>query len=277
MNNPSICALVLVSLITACGDGNTPSNVQAPGEEAKAKTKVLETGTALLQGKQPLEALNIYMDGFHFYNGDMKAQMEAHHYCSVVNEDVNQCVIFDGNGKDAKIMGVEYIISKKLFDTLPAEEKNLWHSHVHEVKSGQLIAPGVPQKAEHEFMEKIIGTYGKTWHTWHTDQKLTLPLGHPMLMMGFTADGQADPAMVAARNQRFDIKSEEKRKDRESIPAPAISAGADAWQQGDVVQLTLQPLAKGAAVPHSHAVPAAAAQTAAPAAATKPPNKKETP
>jgi len=31
--------------------------------------------------------------------------MEAHHYCSVVNEELNQCVIFDGNGKDAKIMG----------------------------------------------------------------------------------------------------------------------------------------------------------------------------
>ena len=247
-----ISAMAFVCLLAACGDRNTPSTVQAPGEDAKTKTKVLEAGTALLQGKQPLEALNVYMNGFHFYNGDMKAQMEAHHYCSVVNEEVNQCVIFDGNGKDAKIMGVEYIISRKLFDGLPADEKKLWHSHVHEVKSGQLIAPGVPQKAEHEFMEKMIGTYGKTWHTWHTDQKLTLPLGHPMLMMGFTSDGQADSAMVAARDQRFDVKSEEKRKDRESIPAPAIAAGADAWQQGDVMQLTLQPLAKGASLAHGH-------------------------
>ena len=32
------------------------------------KTKALETGTAVLQGKQPLEALNVYMNGFHFYN-----------------------------------------------------------------------------------------------------------------------------------------------------------------------------------------------------------------
>ncbi|MPZ47448.1 MAG: DUF1264 domain-containing protein [Betaproteobacteria bacterium] len=198
------------------------------------------------------EALNIYMDGFHFYNGDMKAQMEAHHYCSAVNDDVNQCVIFDGNGRDAKIMGVEYIISSKPFETLPAEEKKLWHSHVHEVKSGQLVAPGIPQKAEHEFMKKMIGTYGKTWHTWHTDLKLTLPTGHPLLMMGFTADGQANEQMVAERDKRFDIKSEEKRKDRESIAAPAISHGADAWQQADVVQLTLQPLATGAPVPHSH-------------------------
>jgi hypothetical protein len=147
------------------------------------------------------------------------------------------------HGKDAKIMGVEYIISAKLFETLPADEKKLWHSHVHEVKSGQLIAPGVPEKAEHEFMEKIIGTYGKTWHTWHTDQKLTLPMGHPLLMMGFTADGQANQAMIDERDKRFKIASADKVKDRASIPAPAIAAGADAWQQGDVMQLSLQPLA----------------------------------
>lgn len=259
MRKTIISLLFLSGIVAACGDNNTPSNVTALGDDTKVKTKVLETGTALLQGKQPLEALNVYMDGFHFYNGDMKAQMEAHHYCSVVNEDINQCVIFDGNGKDAKIMGVEYIISKKLFDSLSADERKLWHSHVHEVKSGQLVAPGIPQIAEHEFMEKIIGTYGKTWHTWHTDQKLPLPLGHPVLMMGFTADGQVDEAMVAERDRRMGISSAEKRKDRESILAPAISPGADAWQQGDVLQLSLQPLAKGAAVPlsqpHQHAQP----------------------
>lgn len=255
MSKTLFILLFLSGTLAACGDNNTPSNVVAPGDDTNAKTKVLETGTALLQGKQPLEAMNVYMDGFHFYNGYMKAQMEAHHYCSVVNEDINQCVIFDGNCKDAKIMGVEYIISKQLFDPLSAGEKKLWHSHVHEVKSGQLVAPGIPQKAEHEFMEKMIGTYGKTWHTWHTDQKLTLPLGPPALMMGFTADGQVDEVMVAERDSRMGISSAEKRKDRESIPAPAISPGADAWQQGDVLQLALQPLAQGAAGPHAQPHP----------------------
>jgi hypothetical protein len=180
----------------------------------------------------------------------MKAQMEAHHYCSVVNEDVNQCVIFDGNRRNAKIMGVEYIISRKLFETLPAEERKLWHSHVHEVKSGLLVAPGVPQKAEHEFMEKAVDTYGKTWHTWHTDQKLALPTGHPQLMMGFTAEGQADRAMVAGRDERMKLSSEQKRKDRETIAAPAIVSGADAWQQGEVVQLSIQRPAPGVVAAH---------------------------
>jgi hypothetical protein len=230
--------LVAAMTLAGCGADNTPSNVQAPGAPESAKTQTLEAGAAVLQDKPPLEALNAYLDGFHFYNGNMQGQMEAHHYCSNLNEDVIQCVIFDGNGNDAKLMGVEYIVSAKLFAGLPADEKHLWHSHVHEVHSGQLIAPGIPEVAEHELMEKLVSTYGKTWHTWHTDQKHTLPLGTPMLMMGFTADGQANPEMVTQRYQRFDISSGEKKQKRANIEYPRIDPEADAWQKDIVIQLT---------------------------------------
>lgn len=226
-------ALILI----ACGGENTASNVHAPGEPEGTKTKVLETGADVLQDKPPVEALNAYLDGFHFYNGNMKGQMEAHHYCSIVNDDVIQCVIYDGNVARAKIMGVEYIVSAALFAGLPEQEKALWHSHVHEVKSGQLIAPGIPEVAEHELMEKLVGTYGKTLHTWHTDLHKALPIGVPQIMMGFTADGQIDPVMVAARDEHFGVSSAKKKQDRASIPAPAIDPGADAWQKGNVVQL----------------------------------------
>jgi hypothetical protein len=86
-------------------------------------------------------------------------------------------------------------------------------------------------------MTKLVGTYGKTWHTWHTDQHKGLPVGVPQLMMGFTADGQADPKMVAARDQRFKVSSAEKRKQRADIPAPPIDPGADAWQRGHEIQV----------------------------------------
>jgi hypothetical protein len=134
-------------------------------------------------------------------------------------------------------MGVEYIVSAKLFAGLPADEKHMWHSHVHEVRSGQLIAPGIPEVAEKEFMRKVAGTYGKTWHTWQTDHDKELPVGSPLLMMGFTQDGQADQAMVAARDERFDASSAENRENRADIEYPAIHPDADAWQKGIVVQI----------------------------------------
>lgn len=253
-------AAVLAAMAAACGGSDTPSNVQAPGAETSVRTRALETGAALLQDRPPVEAINAYLDGFHFYNGHMQAQMEAHHYCSVLNEDVIQCTIYDGNTRDAKLMGVEYIVSQALFRTLPDAEKALWHSHVHEVKSGQLVAPGIPAVAEHALMEKLAGTYGKTWHTWHTDLDKALPQGVPKLMMGFTADGQADPALVAARDRRLGVDSAQKRRERADITAPAIEPGADAWQHGEVIQLDDPRQAAGgggrpAPMPHTDAPP----------------------
>src|SRR5690606_38251169 len=144
--------------------------VKAPGAEESTKSEVLEAGAALLQDKTPIKKINMYLNGFHFYNGNMGAQMEVQHYVSQLNEDLHQALMYDGNDENAKLMGVEYIISERLFKTLPEEEKKLWHSHHHEVKSGTLIAPGIPDAAEHELMEKLVSTYGKIIHTWHTDQ-----------------------------------------------------------------------------------------------------------
>jgi hypothetical protein len=237
----ALCLFPLLALFAACGGNDTESKVSTPGEDETAKTRVLEAGANLLQHKAPLMELNAYLNGFHFYNGRRDAQMEAHHYCGHVNEDVIQCVIFDGNGADAKIMGVEYILSREQFVKLPKEEKHLWHSHAHEVSSGQLIAPGIPELAEHELMEKIAGTYGKTWHTWHTDRKDALPLGTPMLMMGFTADGQIDPQMLADRDRRFEVSSADERARRADIVYPVVDTDADAWQKGIAVQIGVVP------------------------------------
>lgn len=220
-----------------CSTPRTVSPVDAPGNPESGTTKLLEAGAALLQDKPPIEALNAYLDGFHFYNGHPDIQMEAHHYCSLLNEDVIQCVIYDGNTRSAKIMGIEYIIDQKLFAQLPAKEKAMWHSHGYEVSSGQLVAPGIPAAAEHALMQRLAHTYGKTWHTWHTDQDKALPLGVPQLMMGFTADGQANPTMVEQRNRRLGIDTAKSKAQRADIAIPTPDPQANGWQRGNVIQL----------------------------------------
>ena len=234
----SISFSLACSLLWACSGTDTKSPVETPGRPASAKTHLLEAGAAALQSKPPIEAINAYLDGFHFYNGHPDLQMEAHHYCSILNEDVIQCVIFDGNTKDAKIMGVEYIIDEKLFASLPIKEKSMWHSHGYEVSSGQLIAPGIPASAEHMLMERLAHTYGKTWHTWHTDQDKALPVGVPQLMMGFTADGQANADMVEQRNRRLGVDSAKIKAQRANIRVPAADPHADGWRHGNVFQIT---------------------------------------
>lgn len=239
-----ICILLFVvmlaeALLSSCGGKNTGSNVGTLGNKKAGKDKLLEAGADMLQDKTPLKLFNTYLDGFHFYNGNIHAQMEAHHYVSQLNNDVYQAVIFDGNGKDAKLMGVEYIITAELFEALPEEEKKLWHSHHYEVKSGTLIAPGIPAAAEHELMEKLISTYGKTIHTWHTDQQQRLPLGAPIVMMGFTKDGQIHPKLVNDRDKRFDVSTAEKKKQRANIAVPRIDSIANSWEKGHLRQFLI--------------------------------------
>ncbi|HKS12594.1 MAG TPA: OBAP family protein [Pseudomonas sp.] len=236
MFGKAVAVGVTLSLV-GCSGSDTRSPTDLPGAPKTVQTKALELGAEALQAQPPVQALSAYLDGFHFYNGHPKVQMEAHHYCAVLNEEVIQCVIYDGNTAQARLMGVEYIISERLFAGLPAQEKALWHSHAHEVKSGQLVAPGIPLVAENRLMTKLANTYGKTWHTWHTDQDNPLPLGMPQLMMGFTADGQADPAMVRQRDQRLGIDSTERRAARAGIRPNPVQPGADAWKTGKVVQI----------------------------------------
>lgn len=68
---------------------------------------------------------------FFVSSDQIDRQLIAHHYCSHLNQDMRQCVIYDSDEPNAKLIGIEYIISAKLFAGLPDEEKKLWHSHIH--------------------------------------------------------------------------------------------------------------------------------------------------
>lgn len=212
-------------MLVGCGANNTPPQTPIPGEKTSATLSTLETGAQVIQSRPPIDAISAYLDGFHFYSGDKNGQMEAHHYVTVLNDDVMQAVIYDGNTRDARLMGVEYIISERLFNTLPPEEKKLWHSHQYEVKSGSLVAPGLPAVADKALMKKIVNTYGKTWHTWHTDRDKNLPLGIPALMMGFTGEGQLDPGLLADRDRRLKINTQEIKRQRADIVAHPVAKG----------------------------------------------------
>ncbi|MNP46818.1 hypothetical protein D3C76_1408420 [compost metagenome] len=57
------------TLLWACSAPDTKSPVETPGRPESARTQFLEAGAATLQSKPPIDAINAYLDGFHFYNG----------------------------------------------------------------------------------------------------------------------------------------------------------------------------------------------------------------
>lgn len=192
-----------------------------PGAEKSAKTKVLETGAKFLQNMGPVGKIDMYLVGFHPMKENPGHAMEAHHFCRQVNEDFAQCVLFDGHSDEANMTGVEYIISEKIFETLPAGERKYWHPHNFEILSGQLVMPGLPDVAEKEALKGKMNSYGKTWHLWNTgaDGKPgdRLPLGDPMLAWSYNADGEIPPAMVNNLESKLDIRLREKRSQRSDL------------------------------------------------------------
>lgn len=227
-----VSALVFSVSLAAC----TPSSespVQPEGFEKKPKTQMLEAGAAMLQTGSPLEPMNIYLDGFHVAKEDSGHQMEAHHFCRQVNEEFAQCAIFDGNTRKANLVGIEYIISEALFNSLPEAEKSFWHPHNYEILSGQLIAPAIPETAEIELMKGKMNSYGKTWRVWDsasfgkTGDKL--PFGKPVLEWSFNHDVEIMPGLLEQRDRRFKINTEEKRQARvelKNLAKPQAGTGA---------------------------------------------------
>ena len=236
--------------MVAYGLGLTKANGQSSATETPpnpegtpaGQTMKMRSGPNLIQSAAPLHAIDAHVCGLHFYSGNLGRQVIAHHYCSHYGNGMHQCVIYDSDQTNARLVGIEYIISAELFAGLPAEEKQLWHSHIYEVKSGQLTAPGIPAANEKDLMIELAGTYGKTWYTWQVDRGDKLPLGIPQLMMAFVADGQANPELLAARDKALGISTAEKRISRADIVAPVILPGADAWQKAGAIQLQLKSL-----------------------------------
>ncbi|CBI39418.3 hypothetical protein VitviT2T_007249 [Vitis vinifera] len=193
---------------------------EVPGEPTHTTTALLETATSAIQGFGPINKIHQHLCAFHFYGHDMTRQVEAHHFCAHQNEEMRQCLIYDGPEADAKLIGLEYIISENLFMTLPDMEKPLWHSHEFEVKSGVLFMPRMPALVERQDLEKVCKTYGKTIHFWQVDRGDNLPLGLPQIMMALSRDGQLDEKLARDCEKRFGVIFDKERENRAYMKGP---------------------------------------------------------
>ncbi|KAI5368121.1 Putative Oil body-associated protein [Septoria linicola] len=212
-----------------------PVTNKAAGEPESTKETMLETGTSMVQNFEPTKRLCAHLNAFHVYVNDPTRTSEANHYCAHVNEDVRQCILYDSPGPNARLIGVEYMVSPRIYETLDPEERKLWHSHVFEVKSGMLIMPspaGVPlavwEKAENSEMEEVVHLYGKVFQLWQTDRGDKVPLGMPQLMTSFTSHDQVEiDKLVGNRDRRFGVDHKKKAEGRAYIEEPKVHPDAD--------------------------------------------------
>jgi hypothetical protein len=184
----------------------------------------------------------LHFCGIHVAKNNPKFQIVTEHYCSQCGEEIHQCLLYDSaDAAHAKLVGVEYIITDKLYRGLPDAEKKYWHPHTYEVLAGGLIAPEMSAENEQKFMEYILPTWGKTWHTW-PDPKTPVPMGEPLLIWSLTADEQVDMKVVEERDRIHGSNTAKIRADRVAkfgmeVPKVSFPKSIDQvgrqWNDGD--------------------------------------------
>ncbi|KAJ4828830.1 Oil body-associated protein 1A [Turnera subulata] len=220
---------------------------QVPGDPTTTGTALLESATATVQGFGPVNKIHQHLCAFHFYAHDMTRQVEAHHFCGHQNEEMRQCLIYNSSEADARLIGVEYIVSENLFMTLSDSEKPLWHSHEYEVKSGVLFMPGVPGPIQRQDLEKVAKTYGKTIHFWQVDKGDNLPLGLPQLMMSLTRDAQLYDELAQDVGKRYGVSFEKEREKRAYMAGPEhgihpLANGAGTGHEARLREVDISPV-----------------------------------
>ena len=104
---------------------------------------------------------------------DLSHKMD--HYCKLSESIVAVCQLYDGEGADAKLAQIEFIITEDQYDQLPDKEKPSWHNHAVEL---------TPQRGAPEFVDLPPGvngtellstlqtTYGKVITVWEPNEEL---------------------------------------------------------------------------------------------------------
>lgn len=216
--------------------------IHVPGKGKGFKTRAGEALSSTLQNFDPIKGFDLHISGCAFYSGQPDRQVVLHHYCSALNDDFYQCAVFDSDTRDAKLIGVEYIISEELFKTLDPEEQKLWHSHGYDVTSGSFVAPRLPATIENSLMKELTHTYGKTWIFWQVDKGDQLPLGIPQLMYVATKDGEWKEDLLRKRDNKMGYDYNKIRRDREAanITLTQPIGNADYWKHGKFPVLSMK-------------------------------------
>ncbi|XP_022142043.1 oil body-associated protein 2B-like [Momordica charantia] len=209
---------------------------QPPGEKMRMGQQLLDKGAKMMQSLKPVKQISQHACSFALYAHDLSRQIETHHYVSRVNQDFLQCALYDSDASDAHLIGVEYIVSDEIFETLSPDEQKLWHSHAYEIKSGLFVQPRVPEMVAKPELQNLAKTYGKFWCAWQVDRGDKLPLGAPALMMSPQAadGGVVKEELVQKRDDKYNISTEAIKKSRVELEEPEwINPQADYWKLHD--------------------------------------------
>jgi hypothetical protein len=160
MKRQSISALLALAVVAMIGFG--PMFVQA--QESTGK---------------PTTGYDLHIDAKYHFAGD--GQAIAHHYCKQVAGGLVECQIYDGEGPDARLVGIEIVVDAATYQSFPPEEQALWHYHRQELPLVEATLPDLAEADAATVVESLQETYGKVYLLWDPTTQ-DMPMGEPVVV-----------------------------------------------------------------------------------------------
>src|SRR5688572_18900765 len=119
----------------------------------------------------PVEGFDIHVQAPHLMpNGEPGGPF--HHYCKGISDKILQCLLFESTDPKAKLVAIEYFVSKDLTRKLPAIQ---WHRHFHdhkvEIATGRVQVLDMPADQAAKVADVAAGTDGVIYHLWQHGQE----------------------------------------------------------------------------------------------------------
>ena len=123
----------------------------------------------------PTQGFTLHIDAERHFGNAYPTQV-AHHWCKAV-EGMTECLIFDGDANDARLVEVETIVSPAVYKTFAPQEQALWHYHKVEIPKVNAKLPDMTPAEAQKTVAAMTDTYGKVWMLWNP---MATPHGEPI-------------------------------------------------------------------------------------------------
>ncbi|KAJ0589558.1 putative Oil body-associated protein [Helianthus annuus] len=201
---------------------NAEKNGVPPGKPVSLGSQMLDKGAQMLQSLTPIKQMSQHACTFALYSQDMSRQIETHHFVTRINQDFLQCAVYDSDDSSGRLIGVEYIVSDRIFDTLPLMNRNY----------GTLMPTRVPETVAMPELENLAKYHTESFGA--LGKQIELPIGPPSLMMSPQDDIQCmvKPELVKKRDDKYNISTNAICGSRTEVMGPGrLNPMADYWRE----------------------------------------------
>jgi mannose-6-phosphate isomerase-like protein (cupin superfamily)/DNA-binding beta-propeller fold protein YncE len=153
----------------------------------------------------PAQGFALHIDAKKHING--MPDFVVHHYCKTLEKSYIQCLLFDSDRPNARVIGVETIISPEIYAQLPEEERASWHYHKDEIPLVDAQLPGLSEEEAQKVVAAVENTYGRVVIFWVPGN--VAPMGTPSVVTPQSHHASA-PREIVIKATDFSFEAPEK-------------------------------------------------------------------